>query len=87
MACKTGLFSYVRMRGLKEELACMTSHHVYEDARAPAVLMGAAPSLGRGLTSRGGVAAANGAVLRRHPSDPHDVTEFTVPENLSRQSI
>ena len=44
----------------------MTSHHKYEDARAPAVLMGAAPSLGRGLTSRGGVAADSIFLLKHH---------------------
>ena len=38
-------------------LACMTSHHMYEEARAPAVLMGAASSLGSGFTPRAGMAA------------------------------
>ena len=40
--------------------ACMTSHHMYEEARAPAVLMGAASSLGSGFTSRTGMAAHDG---------------------------
>ena len=40
-----------------DALACMTSHHMYEEARAPAVLMGAASSLGSGFTSRAGMAA------------------------------
>ena len=41
----------------RDALACMTSHHMYEEARAPAVLMGAASSLGSGFTSRAGMAA------------------------------
>ena len=52
-------------------LACMTSHHMYEEARAPAVLMGAASSLGSGFTSRGGMAAQDDLAKEMQAKENH----------------
>ena len=51
----------------------MTSHHIYEEARAPAVLIGAASSLGSGVTSRGEMAAQNAV----HPQHAAVLSEYT----------